>query len=97
MIKLFLGLGILFLFLAEELKNARRSNKSDYRKAYDNFGYLNAINTGYLDFRYKMAEAHAKGIDYIKVILINDSEKNYSSTFLEEELLNFDTYGLNNL
>ncbi len=70
--------------------------KEDYRKAYEDFSYLNKISPGYSDCRSKMEEAHAKGIDYVKVSLLNDTEKIIPAR-LEEELLNFDTYGLNNL
>jgi len=76
------------------LKNAL--SKNDYRKAYEDFEYLNKINPNYLDARNKMEQAHSKGIDYIKVHLVNDSKK-IIPVRLEEELLNFDTYGLNNL
>ncbi len=71
-------------------------HKEDYRKAYEDFSYLNKISPGYSDSRSKMEEAHAKGIDYVKVSLLNDTEK-IIPVRLEEELLNFDTYGLNNL
>lgn len=76
------------------LKNASR--KEDYRKAYDDFVYLEEINPGFDDTKLKMEEAHAKGQDYVRVNLVNDSEQIIPSK-LQEELLNFNTYGLDNL
>jgi hypothetical protein len=43
-----------------------------------------------------MEEANAKGIDYIFVSIKNETEKVVPKR-LEEDLLNFDTYGLNDL
>jgi len=76
------------------LKNA--TNKFDYRKAYDDFVYLEEVNPGYDDVKLKMEEAHQKGIDFVKVNMINDTDK-IVPVRLEEELLNFNTYGLNDL
>lgn len=72
------------------------SNKQDYRKAYSDFVYLNKINPGFEDTRQKIEEAHIKGIDYVKVGMVNNSEQ-IIPVRLEEELLNFNTYGLDNL
>lgn len=71
-------------------------NKGDYRKAYDDLNYLEKINPGYKDTRNKIEEAHNKGLDYVSVSLFNDTEQIIPAR-LEEELLNFNTYGLNNL
>lgn len=76
------------------LNNA--SEKYDYRKAYDDFKYLIKINPGYADSKAKMEEAYQKGLDYVKVDVINDSEQVIPER-LQEELLNFNTYGLDNL
>ena len=43
-----------------------------------------------------MEEAHDKGLDYVQVVMINDSEQIVPNR-LEQELLNFNTYGLNDL
>ena len=69
------------------------TNKYDYRKAYDDFEYLNEINPGYGDIRFKMEEAYQKGQDYVKVEMINNTDK-IIPVKLEEELLNFNTFGL---
>lgn len=69
------------------------TNKYDYRKAYDDFDYLNEINPGYGDTRLKMEEAYQKGQDYVKVAMVNNTEK-IIPVKLEEELLNFNAFGL---
>ncbi len=76
------------------LNNA--TSKYDYRKAYDDFTYLEEINPGYDDVKLKIEEAHRKGLDFVRVNMINDSDKIIPAR-LEEELLNFNTYGLNDL
>lgn len=73
------------------LQNA--SFKEDYRNAYRDFAYLNELSPGYLDARLKMEEAYSKGQDYVKVQVVNETEQIVPSR-LEEELLNFNTYGL---
>lgn len=71
-------------------------NKQEFRKAYSDFTYLEKINPGFEDTRQKIEEAHAKGIDYVRVLIVNQTEQ-IIPVRLEEELLNFDTYGLNDL
>jgi hypothetical protein len=70
--------------------------KEDYRKAFDELSYLNEINPNYRDIQYKLEEAHNKGLDYVQVVMINDSEQIVPNR-LEQELLNFNTFGLNDL
>ncbi len=72
------------------------SHKIDYRKAYDDLLYLQKINPDYADSKAKIEEAHAKGIDYVKVGMENNTEQIIPEK-LEEELLNFNTYGINDL
>ncbi|GGW43312.1 hypothetical protein [Arenibacter certesii] len=69
-------------------------SKQDYRKSYEDFTYLDEINPNFKDVKQKLHEAYAKGLDYVSVVLINDSERIIPSK-LEMELLNFNTYGLN--
>lgn len=80
---------------AEDLL-ANAAYKEDYRRAYDDFVYLEEINPGFEDTRQKMEEALAKGIDYVEVRVLNNSDK-VIPTRLSEELLNFNTYGLDDL
>ncbi len=67
--------------------------KQDYREAYDDFAYLEKINSGYSDTRQKMEEAYQRGLDYVKVQLVNETQQIVPER-LESELLNFNTYGL---
>ncbi|MET1259641.1 hypothetical protein ABV409_09875 [Flagellimonas sp. DF-77] len=76
------------------IKNAR--NKFDYRRAYEELQYLSEINPGYADTAQKMEEAYAKGLDYVKVEVVNETQQIIPQR-LEEELLDFNTYGLDNL
>lgn len=69
-------------------------HKYDYRKAYDDFAYLEKINPGYSDTRIKMEEAYKKGLDYVKVQVVNETQQIVPAR-LESELLDFNTYGLN--
>jgi len=75
---------------------ASAGNKMDYRQAYDDLTYLQEISPNYKDVRQKTDEAYQKGLDYVIVALFNNTDK-VIPVRLEEELLNFNTYGLNNL
>ena len=77
---------------SELLMNAKY--KEDYRNAYRDFKYLNELSPGYSDSKEKMEEAYIKGLDYVKVNMVNETEQIVPAR-LEEELLNFNTYGLN--
>ncbi|MFD0797527.1 hypothetical protein ACFQZJ_08650 [Maribacter chungangensis] len=70
--------------------------KPDFRQAYDDLKYLQEITPNYKDARQKMDEAYQKGLDYVIVEIFNNTDKVIPAR-LEEELLNFNTYGLNNL
>jgi hypothetical protein len=72
---------------------ALASNKYDFRKAYDDFAYLDRINPGYSDTREKMEEAYQAGLDFVKVQVVNETRQIVPER-LESELLNFNTYGL---
>lgn len=70
------------------------NNKFDYRKAYEDLNYIDQINPNYRDIRNLKNTAHARGIDYVFVSMKNETDKVVPKR-LEEDLLNFDTYGLN--
>jgi hypothetical protein len=72
------------------------SNKQDFRNAYRDFSYLNEINPGFADTKEQMELAYQKGLDYVKVRMINDTDLIIPAR-LEEELLNFNTFGLDDL
>ena len=82
----------LYVHAIDLMENAR--TKYDFREAYDELAYLQKINPGYEDTREKMEEAHARGIDYIKVEVVNATQQIVPAR-LEEDLVNFNTYGLN--
>lgn len=70
--------------------------KTDFRQAYDDLKYLQEISPDYKDVRQKTDEAYQRGLDYVIVEIFNNTDK-VIPVRLEEELLNFNTYGLNNL
>lgn len=72
------------------------NNKLFIRQAFSELSYLEQINPNYEDTRVLLEEAHQRGMDYIIVSINNDTEQ-VIPTRLEEDLLNFDTYGLNKL
>jgi hypothetical protein len=83
--------GYLYENASQLLDNA--GSKQDYRKSYDDFAYLEKINPGYADTRKKMEEAYQQGLDYVRVELVNETQQIVPER-LEAELLNFNTYGL---
>jgi len=72
------------------------STKYDFRKAYNDFTYLDKLSPGYKDTKDKIEEAYEKGIDYVKVKAYNASDVVIPQP-LEDDLLNFNAYGLNDL
>lgn len=80
------------------LDNARKSlnvaNTLQARTIYDDLIYLNKINPNYKDTAVLLDKALEKGTDYIMVSLKNETQLVIPER-LEEELLNFSTYGLN--
>jgi len=71
-------------------------HKADYRKAYQDLKYLEELNPNFKDAVQKMDIAYRNGIDYVLVEMNNGTDK-VIPTRLEEELLNLNTFGLNNL
>ncbi len=69
-------------------------DKMKIREAYDNFKYIEDINPNYKNSRNLIQEAHEKGSDYIIVSIENQTQQIIPQR-LEDDLLNFDTYGLN--
>jgi len=79
---------------AKTLLNSEK--KLDARKAFQEFEYLDQINPDYNDVRSLREAAHAKGTDYVLVGIKNDTQQVIPKR-LETDLLNFGTYGLNDL
>ncbi len=70
-------------------------NKFDIREAYRMLQYIDRINPNYKDVRQLMYVAHHKGTDYVLVSIENQTHQIIPRR-LEDDLLNFNTYGLNN-
>jgi hypothetical protein len=77
-----------------QMQNA--NYKADFRSAYDDLKYLEELNPNYRDAQQKMEEAYQRGLDFVLVEMNNNTDKIIPAR-LEEELLNMNTYGLNNL
>ncbi|WP_100614727.1 hypothetical protein [Confluentibacter citreus] len=74
----------------------KSNNKMDFRYAYNDFQEIENINPNFKDVRQLMDVAHQKGTDFVIVDMRNDTQKVIPNR-LETDLLNFSTYGLNNL
>ena len=72
------------------------TKKDDYRQAYNDFKYLEDINPNYKNTHSLTKTAHVKGTDYVIVKMTNQTRKVIPKR-LEEDLLNFGTYDLNDL
>ncbi len=70
-------------------------NKFDIREAFRTLQYIDRINPNYKDVRQLMDVAHYKGTDYVLVSIENQTHQIIPRR-LEDDLLNFNTYGLNN-
>lgn len=82
-------------FLLENSKTLLNSNlKADARQAYEDLMYLNSINPGYENINILLDEAVAKGTSYVRLSLVNETETALPQR-LEDDLLNIDTYNLN--
>lgn len=79
---------------AVQMENAR--SKADFRSAYDDLTYLEELNPNYRDAQQRKEEAYQRGLDFVLVEMKNNSDQ-IIPVRLEEELLNMNTYGLNNL
>ena len=71
------------------------SNKYDAKQSFEILEYIESINPNYKDVRQLMQVAHQKGTNYVLVSIENLTEQVIPRR-LEEDLLDFDTYGLDN-
>lgn len=82
-------------YLYEEgLKLLELEDKSKIRDAYSIYQYIESINPNYDDTRALMEEAHYRGTNYVIVNIENQTNQIIPKR-LEDDLLNFNTYGLN--
>lgn len=68
-------------------------NKFNARKAHDIFKYIETINPNFEENRSLITEAHLKGMDYVHVSVQNQTHQIIPQQ-LEAELVDFNTYGL---
>lgn len=71
-------------------------NKYDFRVVYDDLIYLQSINPNYKETNSLIDEAHTLGTNFVIVSMLNNSNK-IIPIKLEADLLNFNTYKLNDL
>ena len=71
------------------------NNKLEAREAYNSLRIIENINPNYKDVNQLMDLAHIKGADFVLVDMVNESGKVIPQR-LENDLLNFSSYGLNN-
>ncbi|MFK5891222.1 MAG: hypothetical protein QM486_10895 [Flavobacteriaceae bacterium] len=85
-------------YLYNNAKNKLKTsqNKIDFRHIFDDLNYLSKINPNYRNTNSLLEEAHYKGTDFVFVSLENKTNKVIPKR-LENDLLNFNTYKLNNL
>ena len=69
-------------------------DKSSLRDAYDIFNYIDRIYPNYENTKSLLQEAHDRGTEYVIVNIENQTNLVIPQR-LEADLLNFDTYGLN--
>ncbi|MFQ3182253.1 MAG: hypothetical protein ACI9Z4_001858 [Polaribacter sp.] len=72
------------------------NNKFDYRAAYNDLDYIEKINPNFKDVRNLIDIARERGLDFVLVSIKNETQQVLPER-LEEDLLNFNTYGLNEL
>lgn len=71
-------------------------DKLSFRQAFDDFTYLDRISPNYKNTRSLIEQAHFKGTNFVIVKMSNQTDK-VIPIRLEDDLLNFSTYGLNDL
>lgn len=76
---------------ASQLLNS--SNKFDVKEAFNKLQYVDQINPNYKDVRNLIQKAHDLGTDYVIVTIENQTDQVIPKR-LQDDLLNFDTYGL---
>lgn len=72
----------------------KSKNKLDFRKAYDDFFYLESLSPNYKNTRKLMEDAQFKGTDFVDVYAKNETNMVIPKV-LQDDLLDFKTYGLN--
>lgn len=86
--------GLSSYLYANSIKLLESNNKMDIRQAYDDLLYLDQLNPNFSDVRKKIDEAQFRGTDFVHVYTKNETNM-VIPTRLQDDLLNFGTYGLN--
>ena len=86
--------GLSSYLYANSMKLLESNNKIDIRQAYDDLMYLDQLNPNFNDVRKKIDEAQFRGTDFVHVYTKNETNM-VIPTRLQDDLLNFGTYGLN--
>lgn len=82
-------------FMYDNGKQLLDSNyKNELKEAHSIFQYIDQINPNFKDVRNLKQQAHNLGTDYV-IVSIENQTNQVIPRRLEDELLNFDTYGLN--
>lgn len=84
-----------YLYSNATAQLASAQQKVDFRAAYNELKYLQDINPGYKETIAKMNDAYTKGLEYVRVEIGNETEQIIPER-LEEELMDFNTYGIDN-
>ena len=72
----------------------QKDNKTNNRIAFDTLEYIESINANFKDVRQLMEIAQHQGTNYVLVVIENQTNQIIPAR-LQDDLLNFDTYGLN--
>ena len=81
---------------AKAKKLFNTNTKFNYRAAYDDLIYIEKVNPNFKDVRSLINAAQERGLDFVIVSMKNQTDKVIPKR-LEDNLLNFNTYGLNDL
>jgi hypothetical protein len=81
---------------SKAIKLFNTNNKFDYRAAYTDLEYIEKVNPNFKDVRSLVNIARERGLDFVIVSMRNQTQQVIPKR-LEEDLLNFDTYGLDDL
>ncbi|AFL81915.1 hypothetical protein Aeqsu_2457 [Aequorivita sublithincola DSM 14238] len=73
----------------------QRNSKQDYRSAFNVLCELDEVQPNYRDVNQLKDDAHFRGTDFVFVTLNNHTEQ-FIPFRLEQDLLDFNTYGLDN-
>ena len=80
-------------FYEKAITSINSKRKSENRSAFRTLEYIDGINPNYKDIRELKEVAHFQGTDFI-IVSIENQTRQIIPRRLEEDLLNFDTYGL---